>query len=299
MRKEPDHERRSHRHSATHRWCWGVVLAASIAAMVGCTKKEEVDPGPGCDECHELAGLEQERSSGSLAEWLMLIGEGLVRKPIFPVLQLPHLGLRLPQRGHHTPGSTCGDCHPTGSGPGARHGERRYPTEALGALFEPGTGCASSECHPWLGDVEITGFGNGGFTGSQDPFSLLTGASNKHRQIFEEGFHVEGRDTSLRIASIRAGCGACHNNFHGDHGGLPDCTDCHVFQYDSNGGLHAQHTESIAATIDERHPDGPGQSSCLFCHGFAADSHEFYRAACYNCHLSGHQPSAGGIPQLW
>lgn len=262
-------------------------LVSTIALLSACSADEPVvDEQVPCTACHDLELLQEPEPYDSVQAWLAVEGDGLLRKSVFPVFPDIRWGTRIPPRGYHSDTRDCVTCHPEGSAEAPIHGERRYPAETVEVLFSRGESCAGTDCHQWLTD---------------SPTDLLNGAPNKHTGIFHAGFHVsEGGDHDLAIIALRPGCGSCHNIHSGDHGGLPDCNDCHLFREGVDTGLHTRHVDLIAEQTQETRTNSDDFTPCSYCHGFAADAAETFRASCYNCHLSGHQPfGSDGQPQMW
>jgi len=192
-------------------------------------------------------------------------------------------------------------CHPVDEN-GIGHGVRAYPESARDTAFVGGESCAG-ECHGWLANpVEVTGFEEWGgfstFDGHLDPEDLLAGADNAHSELWKVGFVPENME--MKISSFNAGCGGCHNVKSEAHGATVTCTDCHAMASDENVELHNAHVSYIAAhvlTLANELADVP---ACAFCHREDGAPEAVSNAACYNCHLSGHQPlNAEGSPHFW
>jgi hypothetical protein len=280
-------------------------LVAIAAALVGgCDDKPAPQQVPECGTCHDVAALSAPVSSAPLREWTTLQGRGLVRRSVMIQTDADAFGAPLPRRGNHTEMTPahCVACHPV-SEQGIRHGLRVYPREARDQIFRAATDCAAT-CHGWLpDDATSTGFTPATgtppvYAGSLRSHALLTGADNAHAAIYEGGFVRNGGFT-LRISRLLPGCGGCHNVRNEFHGTVSECVDCHRFG-DTSARLHTTHLDAIEAGRDANDPDHAAQPACDYCHGFAATPTDLKNAACYNCHLSGHQPlDAMGQAHFW
>ena len=258
-----------------------------------------------CSECHDLGALTVAAGDEAAGprEWMTLAGVGLVR--LSPVIPVPGVKLTLPwaRRGRHdsTELGTCGACHPIRED-GVGHGIRAYPSAA--AVFSSGVSCASS-CHEWLGTAVVaSGFeGSDGATrtyeGSMRPVDLLQSADNAHSAIWREGARADG--DHFRINAFNPGCGGCHNLSDESHGAVLGCLDCHDFGGE-NGELHTTHVAVIAdhAESNDVEAVANGMSFCTYCHTPDDTPAPRSSAACYNCHLSGHQPlDASAQAHFW
>jgi hypothetical protein len=290
-----------------HRLVALVVLASAI--LSGCVEDEAAAPSIACDTvmCHDLAQLTRPVSGADVSprEWALHAAEGLTDRPAFILLDRPIFGFTFPRRGHHVSQSLaeCAACHPL-STEGIRHGIRQYPRSVRDWVFQRSTDCAGA-CHTWL-PVQGTASGPAPATGdalryqgSLRPSALLAQVDGAHARIYREGYVPENGATSISFAQLRPGCGGCHNAQNENHGSLSQCLDCHRFGGQS-GPRHEAHVQAI---LDRRAQNDPGNadlSACDYCHGFAETPTPLKNAACYNCHLSGHQPlDASGKPHFW
>lgn len=187
------------------------------------------------------------------------------------------------RRGSHSPDDLgrCSSCHP-------KHPSFSYPFKETGSA--PAADCASS-CHTWLGDVMGTGFVNssgktGSFSGSIRPADLLSRGKTGHSTVWKEGYGVSLPRNYLKVVNLKPGCTGCHNAFSQGHGTIPRCTECHNF----SRGFHDIHIGTIQSQRGSGDPAHVTMRVCGYCHP-AASSQVFANAACYACHLSGHDPS--------
>ena len=258
---------------------------------------------PNCLACHSQTEITQILSDESAGprEWMNQAGTGLTRVvPLIPqyLLKSEEYTLEWPHRGRH-PVYNSGDCcacHLTDAS-GLGHGSRTYsdPEECQGS------------CHVWLKpEIKSSGFAILGgealsYSASAEPETLLSAAENSHAQIFREGYQrLEGNYDRIKVSQLSPGCRGCHNHFFPDHGSLSVCTDCHNFGTPDKGAEHLSHLAYISARQNELNPAAAGGEACVYCHGFSPGADTFYRAACYNCHLSGHQPlNPEGQAHFW
>ncbi len=249
-----------------------------------------------CSACHELPALGTAVESSALpwSSWLEKAGRGLVRvAPAVPEAGV-HLGLSWARRGVHPADAlsdgACDSCHPVDA-QGIGHGVRAYPEAAAKLAFAGGESCGGT-CHSWLPeDLAMAPFGDDGpsWQGSARPADLLTAGDNAHSKLWQEGFVASVTSLSLKMSQYRPGCGGCHNLADESHGAMLSCLDCHKLT-DGDGNTHSQHIAIIGSRLEQRNPTGPA-SACAYCH-MDDDYAQVGRAACYNCHLSGHQPLA-------
>lgn len=220
-----------------------------------------------CLSCHTSESLLQKGNSLSQMKNMRDNGEGV--KTIFSLevrgmLSLRWRGVKWKKRGRHIENDmkNCSLCH-------RYHGEAIYPIDE-----DPCSGC-----HSWLSSIDEKGFGGSGYSGSIRPEDLLK--SGPHSRIFKRGFSSSPSD-GIRIQILNPGCRGCHNLLNSAHGAITECTDCHIF----SGKMHERHNRRIEETQDKNDPGN--NVSCVYCH---PGKGEVYRASCYNCHLSGHNPS--------
>lgn len=281
-----------------------LVLCLPLAGATGCGDDPAPQQVPDCTQCHDIAALTAPVSSEPLREWTTLQGRGLVRRPVMIQTSADAFDAPLPRRGNHTEmtPAQCVACHPV-SEQGIRHGLRIYPREARNQVFRSATDCARS-CHGWLPDEAISiGFTPASgtppeYSGSLRPHELLTGGDNAHAAIYRDGFVRDGGFTLL-LSQLKPGCGGCHNVRNEFHGTINSCVQCHRFG-DTSGRLHITHTDAIEAGRDANDPDHATEMGCSYCHGFGNLESDLKNAACYNCHLSGHQPlNDAGQAHFW
>ena len=260
----------------------------------------EVDPGPSlpalmdeCANCHALADLGQAPAGKPMGwrEWTLEHGTGLIRQdPAFPD-PVTHFVLPWPERGFHDEDELqedrCLDCHPVDSW-GIGHG---------------GETCAGS-CHSWLpamittrGPVPAQGQPVE-YKGSMRPETLLEAVEGAHQQLWKGGLRPE--NLPMKIASFNLGCGGCHNVSSESHGHVPACTQCHKICGPDGQEIRDRMLEAIAARRKELDPEHSEMSACGYCHPQGDPYQQVGQAACYNCHLSGHQPvDKEGQPHFW
>ncbi len=208
-----------------------------------------------CTGCHPFASLVEKGEMGSQKSVMEKKGEGVKVLSSFEVkgtgFVLKWLGIEWVKRGKHSQ-MDMERCEMCHE----EHGITLYPDE--------GGDCKG--CHDWLREIPEGG-------------ELII--SGGHKKVFHEGF--VGPRPGIKVRAINPGCRGCHNLMEGKHGAITQCTDCHNF---SILGIHDSHTELIEETA--KFNDVKPQEACGFCH-FQGD--ERYRAGCYNCHLSGHNPT--------
>jgi hypothetical protein len=286
---------------------WLPLLAVML--LPSCAEEDAAAPSIACDRvmCHDPAQLTHPVPGAEVSsrEWALLAGEGLTDRPAFILSDRPLFGFTFPRRGHHVPQSLadCAACHPL-SVEGIRHGMRQYPRSVRGWVFQRSTDCAGA-CHTWLpGQATASGHAPAvgeppSHQGSLRPAALLAEVDGAHARIYREGYVPGNLGTSISFAQLRPGCGGCHNAQNENHGSVSQCLDCHRFG-GQTGLRHAAHVQAIEDRRAENDPGHADRSTCDYCHGFAATPTPLENAACYNCHLSGHQPvAASGQPQFW
>lgn len=275
-----------------------VMLPAALFMLQACEQPpEETDdggPAPLCDQCHKLAELQAPVSAEAPAEHMRKQGMGLVRVMELMASPKPQLTFGFMERGNHPTYTLkqCADCHPV-SAQGVRHGMSQYPRSSRAVAFKPQT-CASA-CHPWLkksgssvGFSPKTGTAPT-YTGSLRPGDLLAASTDGHATVYKSGYSkAAAKNKGIKVGRILPGCVGCHNTQSDKHGETPACLNCHTLG-GSSGTLHKAHVDAITkgrATID---PGNSAASSCDYCHGFSSTASKLKNAACYSCHLSGHQ----------
>ncbi len=240
-----------------------------------------------CNGCHDSTWLaaQQPQATGTQVQWLMAKGRGLVRvEPVFPTPGTVY-GLPWPARGWHDAAAlqNCAVCHPYRPEDGLGHSLLGYPDVA--AVFQPGGTCTG--CHGWLDP-------------SMQPETLLKGADNGHARIWLLGVRPKVPQ-DYRFAAFNPGCGGCHNVASENHGAIAGCLDCHRMGGPGSAS-HDKHTKLIADNQAKLDPQAvtAGTPTCGWCHTPDSGETGRSRAACYNCHLSGHQPmDAKGKAQFW
>jgi hypothetical protein len=259
-----------------------------------------------CNNCHDYSQLAEKKSTEAPREWTAKSGQGLTRKITLNFAADIAFSYRFPRRGNHTietagePG--CSTCHPM-STQGLRHGMSQYPLSTRSQLFTSQTDCGSA-CHDWL-PASGTSVGYKPkegtaptYSGSLRPYELLTGANNRHAEIFKNGW-VKVTGDPISIQRIKPGCGGCHTIIDERHGTMTECLDCHKFG-GMSGAIHMAHLEAINQNRETIDPDHGTESSCNYCHGLNDSPTRLLNSACYNCHLSGHQPlDASGKVHFW
>lgn len=231
-----------------------------------------------CTGCHDPTYLTAHKplADGTRAQWMGAKGRGLVREePVFPtpgtVYQLPW-----PARGRHEEGDmgNCAVCHPYRPQDGLGHGLLGYPD--VSAVFKPGGSCGS-DCHGWLGSADR-------------PEALLSGADNGHARIWLFGVRPK-KTQEYRFAAFNPGCGGCHNVASENHGATAGCLDCHRMGGPGSPS-HDGHVQVITQHQDKLDPAATkgAKAACAWCHTPELGETGRSRAACYGCHLSGHQP---------
>lgn len=260
-----------------------------------------------CKACHNFDSLSQivSQEQKGIKEWMSVQASGLIRiDPIFPSPSLStNMSFPWQKRGRHNSNDLngCSICHPVRSD-GIGHGVRTYPSDTMNTVFAKEKSCDKS-CHSWLTEaVAAQGFENAdgqvpSYNGSLRPTDLLQGSDNAHSDIWKKGASIE--NSNFKIVAFNSGCGGCHNVFAESHGTIANCLDCHVFG-GSKGELHANHVSYIADQADNLDVKHPEITFCAYCHREDEVSTERSNAACYNCHLSGHQPlDKDGKAHFW
>lgn len=275
-------------------WAAMAILVSNLA----CTKLRQSYEYDECLTCHDIKTLKEPISDEAPQDWLQASSPGIARiDPWDPTVFT--LGVTWPRRGHHGAESLsgCKRCHDRRSGNILKHGARFYPDDSLEILAQGGATCSSQGCHQWLGTIDTQGFVRAdgtalSFSGSALPETLLSGADNAHDTVFREGYRqAEMARREIKVTALNPGCGGCHNAFSGDHGAMLSCTDCHAFGAGSTGASpHQRHINLIEGDRALNDPAHAELMSCLYCHGWSEQAGDLHRPACYNCHLSGHQP---------
>ncbi|MCX5868270.1 MAG: hypothetical protein NT009_12500 [Proteobacteria bacterium] len=255
---------------------------------------------PACLSCHTQAEIGQVLSDENAGprEWMSQAGSGLTRAVPFIPLETEEYVLEWPHRGRHPEykSSDCCACHPADNS-GLGHSSKTYP--------DPED--CQGRCHVWLKPaINSSGFAILGgeapsYSGSAEPEALLSAAENAHSRVCREGYQrPEGISDRIKVGQLSPGCRGCHNHFFPRHGAVSVCTDCHAFGDPAGGTGHLNHAAYISARQNELNPGAAGGEVCVYCHGFSAGADSFSSAACYNCHLSGHQPlNPEGNAHFW
>jgi len=260
-----------------------------------------------CTACHTTTDLTKSLSNETAGprEWVSDAATGLLRDdPAIPSASVS-LKFEWPSRGRHPeealePGA-CAECHPVDDN-GLGHGVRTFPPTARTRAFEGGKSCGQ-ECHAWLNE-EVTAAGfvdvdgkTPEYTGSLRPSALLGAVETAHTKLWQSG-SVPDPELEMKIAHFNPGCGGCHHVASESHGYAPGCTDCHRFIGKKGKPLHENHVLYVMEGQAEKDRDG-SVTACGYCHMEEAGKTRG-NAACYNCHLSGHQPLDGnGRPHFW
>jgi len=269
-----------------------------LLAATACAESERSDAdGPNCAMCHVYSELSTARSNVPAKHWAQAAGGGLTRKDVLIALDHWQFAYHWPRRGAHDAVdlADCSGCHPV-SREGIRHGVSQYSPAIRELVFAGGADCAAA-CHGWLpAEGTAAGFIPAAgpapqITGSFRPADLLAGAANRHAGIYNRGYR-SGPSAELRITMIKPGCGGCHNAREEAHGAIVGCLDCHLFGT-VMGERHQSHVQRISLRRAELDPGHADREACTYCHAFEDDPDGLARGACYNCHLSGHQPLDG------
>ena len=251
------------------------------------------DP-PACDQCHKLLDLQAAGPSTAPAEHMRKVGLGLVRVMELMASADLQLTFGFMERGHHPVYTVaqCATCHPV-SAEGVRHGMSQYPVTARANAFKPQT-CAAA-CHPWLTkSITSSGFkpktgAAPTYSGSLRPGEMLAAATDGHATLYKQGYSKSAaKKKGIKVGRILPGCVGCHNTQSDKHGETPSCLNCHTLG-GSSGTLHKVHTDAITKARAANDPGNAAASTCDYCHGFSATGNTLKNAACYSCHLSGHQ----------
>lgn len=261
---------------------------------------------PACDTCHKPEDRQTTISTLDIRAWMQQKGQGLTRRVGLMTSSVYAFGLDVVSRGHHPlmPPAECAACHPVSSD-GARHGLAQYPTQVHAAAVTGGQDCGPT-CHTWLKpQATVTGFtpktGSAPMvTGSIRPYDLLAASKDSHATVFHKGFSRTSADTGLLVGRIGPGCAGCHGIHNDKHGSTPGCLDCHTLG-GSTGSLHKAHIDAITKGQPDIDPQNSAKGSCDYCHGLTATAGTLKNAACYNCHLSGHQVKSPTTakPHFW
>jgi hypothetical protein len=261
-----------------------------------------------CEQCHVVDKLGETLSdeNGGTREWLSGHGAGLVRMdPAFPSPGT-HYAFEWPSRARHAEEQmeleSCDDCHPVDE-EGIGHGVRTYPEEQRSMAFKGGENCATT-CHAWLKDtVASSGFQDVSgkrpkYLGSFRPDELLKAVDSAHSKLWKQGRVPE--ELPMKIASFNPGCGGCHNVHAESHGSLPSCLRCHKLSGPEGVMLRERIVKRIEERSATRAPENEELDSCAYCHRRDEAPTELGSRACYNCHLSAHQPLDGDLePHFW
>lgn len=259
-----------------------------------------------CGTCHDLVALAKPATAVTAgpATWAAAHARGMVRHdPIFPS---PLLQFRLPwpKRGHHDAAAMkdCAICHPVRLEDGLGHGLLAYPDPTT--PFKGGADCASN-CHGWLPDAikqaplwpaspQLT------YAGSSRAAAMLAAVKTGHTTLFEKGIRLASAK-AFSMPSYNPGCGGCHNFAAEDHGTVSGCLDCHIMGA-GDPDAHSLHVSRITTQQAAFDPEGKksGKKACDYCHTPESGPALRSSAACYGCHLSGHQPlDADGKAHFW
>lgn len=289
------------------------LFIAALVMVCACEEPpEEVvedngGPPPLCDQCHKLQELQTPGSTDAPAEHMRKAGVGLVR--VMELMASANLQLTFGwvERGRHPKYTLkeCSSCHPV-SAEGVRHGMSQYPPESRANAFKPES-CAAS-CHQWLGkSVTSAGFkpksgAAPSYSGSIRPGDLLAAAGDGHALLYKKGYSKSAArvQKGIKVGRILPGCAGCHNTQSDKHGETPACLNCHTMG-GSSGKLHGRHVTAITQKRAAIDPGNAAASTCDYCHGFSSTKTNLKNAACYSCHLSGHQvmnPKTGK-PHFW
>ncbi|MBI2061282.1 MAG: hypothetical protein HYT87_16205 [Nitrospirae bacterium] len=271
-----------------------------LFTLAGCADEDKPRVGVECSTCHDYAALTAARGSDADGprEWLGTSSKGLLARTS-PFTGLEEYVLDWPRRGRHPAFTlepdTCFTCHPVTS-TGSRHSLDAYPP----GVTESKGDCASS-CHLWLPNQVRSSahpdLGTGGtYDGPGRPYEMLTQTRTRHTDVFEKGYPADKpRKSGAKVQFIAPGCVGCHSFQDPRHGTIATCTDCHSFatktpEAASGQGLHELHLMFIQSKRSSAMP-----SNCSVCHGYENDQ-TLSNAMCYNCHVSGHNPTTAFWP---
>ena len=281
----------------------GLLLGLGLLAGCGGGSGATDDQLPECEQCHDMAGLSA-KSTEPVRAWIRAQGRGLTRKIVLISNGKFQFVFDFPKRGGHPEmdDDRCLECHPVSS-EGIRHGIRQYGESARALAFTAGQSCAA-QCHGWLSDTgTVSGFAPAtgsapAYTGSLRPHDLLSAHTRGHNKIYTEGY-VKQEGEPIGFSRIQPGCAGCHNQHNDQHGTMTSCLDCHRFG-GLSGDLHSAHVTLISQHREQIDPDNEDESGCNYCHGLDDSPGNLTNAACYNCHLSGHQPAdSEGKAHFW
>jgi hypothetical protein len=266
--------------------------ALCSALLGGCLARDSEPPRDTylgrCTGCHDTGALAAPQTDESRGprEWLLRAGSGLtVAVALLPAAR-QRFDLLWPRRGRHAEAgdSECRACHPVQES-GERHGARRYPERGESRC---------DECHAWVRTEVVTqGASSVVYTGTMRPRRLLEAGTDAHARLFREGYAPAALHPDLSVSRLPSGCLSCHALSSEEHGEIPGCLSCHDFGLaDDASSPHARHLRIIEERRAVNDPAHAAAAPCAYCHGFATTADDLHRPACYNCHLSGHRPTA-------
>ncbi|MBI2889849.1 MAG: hypothetical protein HYY13_03585 [Nitrospirae bacterium] len=280
---------------------WLLTVHCSLFTLAACGNDDTPRVGLECSGCHDTAALTAARGNDTDGprEWLQSASRGLVATDSAYTGETEYT-LTWPRRGRHPAFTldpeTCYTCHPV-SESGERHSLDAYPP----GVTESEGDCASA-CHLWLPEkIHSEGMGGLAYEGTARPFAMLAEGQTRHADIFREGYAAgKSPRTGVKIRFVAPGCVGCHALNDPRHGAITTCTDCHSFatgnpqEAGGSKGLHEMHLSFIKNGRASAGMSGSTPSDCSFCHRFEEEQ-ILSNAACYNCHLSAHDPAT----RLW
>ncbi|MFA5889905.1 MAG: hypothetical protein WDA27_02950 [Actinomycetota bacterium] len=221
------------------------------------------------------------------------------------------------ERGTHSVDqlADCGQCHvsipgaPSHTGTAGAQKTFDYPAGADPTT--PGADCATA-CHKWVPkNTEVTSHGFPGTDGVDRTYQVLVNPADL--LALPKIGSDPATPTKHSVNFGKNGCANCHDAKQ--HGVITECISCHAFGAgsadsaaalpgkinpdDPNGSadsaafgvltlnMHATHIPFLAAEQPANDPSSQGQAPCSYCHGPEGNA----KRSCWNCHVSGHNPS--------
>lgn len=295
------------------------ILAAPLAASIfgallvsAPALTKAATPSSCATSCHNTANPSKAGSPQiinsvtvqSARDWLSVAGEG---------------SGKWTQRGTHSAAqlADCTQCHNSIEGAGSHttvgggiQKTFEYPVGSNPA--SPGADCAGA-CHTWVPkNTLVTSHGFPGANGAERTYQVPVNPADLL------ALPKVGSDpavpTKHSVNFGKNGCANCHDTEQ--HGVITECIQCHAFTAtgsvdsaaalpgkldpgDAEGSagsaafgaitlnMHATHIPFLAAEQPMNDPSSNGQTACSYCHGGEGNA----KRSCWNCHLSGHNPS--------
>lgn len=235
-------------------------------------------PGPGkdhrtkpkCLNCHKASDLVANQTPAAARAWISQVGEGKGNWK---------------KRGKHSAAdlTRCTWCHVVHDA-----GTPRYPP----GVKATDKNCAAS-CHQAVnGSVVQRGFTNA----SGDPEKTTYRGTIRPGELLGNGTTAH----STQNYATKGCAGQCHQ---GPHGAITVCVQCHSYAWTEadtndpkNQNLHGTHASFVGAEQSQADPGdfeaGNNNGACIYCHSgkTTGPGKNVYRASCWNCHLSAHNP---------